>query len=62
MEALLDKYAEEGIDDIESMNVLKVKPFTDYGSPMEIVHLFGAKRDYLSAVRELECELYAISS
>ena len=58
LENLLDKYADEGIDDIESMEVLKVKPFTDFGSPMEIVRTFGSKKEYLKAIHELEIELY----
>lgn len=58
LDNLLDKYADEGIEDIESLEVLKVKPFTDYGSPMEIVSVFGSKKEYLSAIHELETELY----
>lgn len=58
MEKLLDKYADEGMNDIESMDVLKVKPFTDYGSPMEIINSFGSKKNYIQAVHELEHELY----
>ena len=58
LENLLEKYADEGITDIESMEVLKVKPFTGYGSPMEIVKTFGSKKDYLKAIHELEIELY----
>ncbi len=58
MENLLDKYADEGIDDIESMEVLKVKPFTEFGSPVEIIGAFGSKKGYLKAVHELEVELY----
>jgi type I restriction enzyme R subunit len=58
LENLLDKYADEGIDDIESIEVLKVKPFTDLGSPMEIVNSFGSKKKYLEAIHELEVELY----
>lgn len=58
LENLLDKYSDEGIDDIESIEVLKVKPFTDLGSPMEIVTSFGSKKEYLKAVHELEIELY----
>ena len=58
MENLLDKYADEGIDDIESMEVLKVKPFTDFGSPVEIIGAFGSKKKYLDAIHELENELY----
>ena len=58
LEALLDKYADEGITDIESMEVLKVKPLADYGTPIEIIKCFGSKKDYLSALKELENELY----
>ena len=58
LEALLDKYAEEGIGNIEDTAVLKVDPITKFGTPKEIVELFGTKQDYLKAVRELEDEIY----
>lgn len=58
MENLLEKYADEGITDIESMEVLRVKPFTDYGSPTEIIGTFGSKKEYLKAIHDLEQELY----
>ena len=58
LENLLDKYADEGITNIESMEVLKVQPFTEFGSPMEIVGSFGSKKAYLQAIHELEIELY----
>jgi type I restriction enzyme R subunit len=58
LESLLEKYADAGISDIESMEVLKVKPFTDYGSPMEIVRAFGSREGYFKAILELETELY----
>jgi type I restriction enzyme R subunit len=58
LEALLDKYADEGIQNIESMEVLKVKPLTDLGSPTEIIREFGNREKYETAVRELESELY----
>jgi len=58
MEALLDKYADEGITNIESIEVLRVNPFDEFGSPLEIINEFGSKEKYLQAVRELEIELY----
>lgn len=58
LETLLDKYADEGVTNIESMEVLKVKPFTDYGSALEIISNFGGKKQYLEAIKELEKELY----
>ncbi len=59
LETLLDKYADEGVENIESIEVLRVKPFDGYGSTMEIVNgIFGGKERYIKAVQELENELY----
>lgn len=58
LEALLDKYADEGIANIESMEVLRVQPLTDFGSLTEIIREFGGKENYLKAVKEMESELY----
>ena len=58
LETLLDKYADEGVENIESIEVLRVKPFDEYGSPIEIINHFGNKQHYLEAVKELENELY----
>lgn len=58
LNALLDKYADEGIENIESLNVLKVKPISELGTPLEIIKLFGSKQKYLDALRELETQLY----
>ena len=59
LEALLDKYADEGIGTIETFNVLKVQPLDKFGTPIEIVRLFGGKDQYEKALRELEAALYA---
>lgn len=58
LEALLDKYSDDGIDNLESMEILKVKPLTDFGSAVEIISLFENKDKYLFAVKELEQEIY----
>lgn len=58
LEALLDKYADEGIENLESMDVLKVKPLDAFGGPLEILSSFGGKAKYQQAVKELEQELY----
>lgn len=58
LEALLDKYAEHGVEDLESMEVLKVQPFDRFGSPYEIINAFGGKGNYLGAIRELEHAIY----
>jgi type I restriction enzyme R subunit len=58
LEALLEKYADAGILSLESMEILKVDPFRMFGTPIEIVNLFGGKSGYLQALRELESALY----
>ena len=58
LEALLDKYANEGIENIEDMKILQVNPLNQFGSPLEIVKLFGGKKQYLKALTELEQEIY----
>ena len=59
LEALLDKYANEGISTLESNKVLKLKPFTEMGAPMEIVkNAFGSKTAYDQAIQSLELELF----
>jgi type I restriction enzyme R subunit len=58
LNALLDKYADGGLKSVESLEILKVEPLTSFGTPVEIVDLFGGKKKYLSAIEELEAELY----
>jgi type I restriction enzyme R subunit len=60
LEALIDKYADEGITNIESIDILKVKPLDEFGGPLEIINQFGGKAKYMEAVKELEYELYNI--
>lgn len=59
MNALLDKYADEGIVPIEDFTVLNVQPITEIGTPLEIINAFGGREQYLQAIRELEQQLYA---
>ena len=62
IDALLDKYADEGIATIEADTVFNVQPFTDIGRPGEIIKSFGGRPQYLSALQTLERELYSISA
>ena len=59
LEALLDKYAESGVAQLETMEILQVQPISEYGTPVEIVSLFGGKDQYLTAIRELETQIYS---
>jgi len=58
---LLDKYADQGIDAIETIEVLKLDPFSKLGTPIQLVNEFGGRDRYLEAIQELETELYAIA-
>ena len=58
LNALLDKYADEGIENVESRDILKVNPFSSIGTPMEIIRAFGSAEKYDEAIKELEQELY----
>lgn len=59
LETLLDKYKNEGIKDLEDTKILEMKDFEPFGSPLKIVKLFGGKKNYVEAVKELEKQIYA---
>ena len=58
LEALLEKYQDKGVYEIESTEILKLDPFMKLGKPSKIASYFGGKEGYLKAVRELEALLY----
>ena len=58
LEALLDKYMNTGIYEIESTDILRLDPLKRFGAPSKIVKLFGGKDGYLQAIREFEKALY----
>lgn len=60
LEALLDKYMNDGIYEVEELSVLKLDPFNKFGDRKRILNYFGGKDKYLEAVQELEKELYKV--
>jgi len=59
IDALIDNYADKGIQSIEDARVLQLKPFSDFGTPMEIIKkVFGGKKKYEQALKEIENELF----
>jgi len=60
LSALLDKYADEGIEHIEETQILKITPFINYGTPIEIIKCFGGLEKYNSALQELEKAIYTM--
>ncbi len=59
---MLDKYASEGIENIEDMHVLTLAPLKQIGTPAEIMKVFGGKLKYLQALKELEKEIYRMAA
>jgi type I restriction enzyme R subunit len=61
LEALLEKYADEGLTNLEDPKVLRVQPFNTYGTPIEIIRAFGGKEKYDAAIKELQQQLYQVA-
>ena len=56
IDGLLEKYIKDGVVSIEDTTVLKLKPLSEMGSPVELVRAFGKREDYEKAIKELEEE------
>lgn len=61
LEALLDKYAENGILDFERANILEIPPFNLIGKPTKIIKLFGGYAGFEQAIKELEEQIYKVA-
>jgi len=58
LDALLAKYADEGVMNLDDANVLRIAPFSELGTPLQLVKAFGGKDEFEKAVQELQAELY----
>ncbi len=56
--ALLDKYADEGVLNIDDANVLRIPPIDMLGTPVELVRAFGGKAGFKQAAHDLQSALY----
>jgi type I restriction enzyme R subunit len=56
---ILDKYIEHGLDQLDSMNILKVPPISRHGNVMEIAQAFGGVPELKRALLELQTMIYA---
>jgi type I restriction enzyme R subunit len=61
LEALLEKYADQGIENIENIQILTVPPINEFGTVTEIIKAFGSREAYEKAIKELENELYKVA-
>jgi type I restriction enzyme R subunit len=58
LDALLAKYADEGVLNLDDANVLKIAPFNTMGSVVQLIKAFGGRQDFEQAVHELQSALY----
>ena len=58
LDALLVKYADEGVLNLDDANVLRIPPFTKLGTPVQLIRAFGSKDRFLAAVHDLQAALY----
>lgn len=59
LEALLNRYMNTGIYEIEKTDILKLDPFAKMGKPARIAGYFGGRDGYMQAVKALENAIYA---
>ncbi|MDR1039656.1 MAG: DEAD/DEAH box helicase family protein [Deltaproteobacteria bacterium] len=60
MDALIDKYVENGIADLEDLRILKIEPFPSFGNLKAIVEAFGGRQNFIDEVHRLRTALYSI--
>ena len=58
MNALLEKYADEGVLNLDDTNVLRISPFNELGTPVQLIKAFGGKSGFEDAVHALQDALY----
>jgi type I restriction enzyme, R subunit len=59
LNALLAKYADEGVLNLDDTNVLRIPPFNSLGTPLQLIKAFGGKDGFVAAVHELQSALYS---
>lgn len=59
LDALLAKYADEGVLNLDDANVLRIPPLSSLGTPMQLISAFGGKQQFLAAVHKLQDAMYA---
>ena len=55
---MLQKYQDEGVNNLDDLDVLRVIPFSAMGTPLELIRQFGSRPAYEKAVHELPSALY----
>ena len=58
LDALLAKYADEGVLNLDDANVLQIPPFNALGTPVQLIKAFGGQARLRAAVHELQSALF----
>ena len=58
LEALLQKYQDEGVTNLDDPHILKISPFDAMGTPIELLKTFGGRNGFEKAVHDLQSALY----
>jgi len=58
LEALLQKYQDQGVINLDDPRVLQISPFDTMGTPLQLIKQFGTRADFEQAVHEMQSELY----
>ena len=58
LEALLAKYADQGVINLDDSNVLRIPPFNQLGTPVQLINVFGGRESFIEAVHDLQSALY----
>src|SRR5271169_376997 len=58
LEALLQKYQDQGILGLDDLRLLKITPFAEMGTPLQLIKEFGTRADFMFAVQELQSAIY----
>ena len=62
LEALLQKYQDEGVTDLSDLRILQIAPFATMGTPVQLIRQFGGRPAFEKAVHDLQSALYATAA
>jgi type I restriction enzyme, R subunit len=61
LDALLEKYQDEGVIDLGDPRILQIAPISEIGTPVELIRQFGSRRGFEQAVHEMQQALYEVA-
>ena len=58
LDALLGKYADDGLLNLDDAAVLRIPPLNELGTPVQLINAFGGRDQFVAAVHDLQAALY----